>query len=327
MSGDQHIWYLSGLNQEFKDQAIVLIGDEITLGRTEQNDVVLAHNNISRHHASIFITPKACHIQDMGSRNGTYVNGERIDPAAPKKIVLQDEIRIGQYLFLVGRKEPQNPMYAATSEKWLQAKEFVREVSKEFRQKSKELASASAFKFKEVQKKKKLEMPRLSRRGALYGVMFLVLAWVGYTSMQSPSPTLESSSQPSEKPETSTPISQTEKIKPAPRGELDSLMERAMSYVQFQDYAAAIPLLQRILATDASNEKARQLLLRSEKKLLENISIHRENGAREYEKLFFDRAIIEWKKAYSLAVNYNQEMASEIQTLIDDAEEKLRSEK
>ncbi|MCB0326632.1 MAG: FHA domain-containing protein [Bdellovibrionales bacterium] len=333
MSSIHYSWYLSGLNEEYKDQVIILMGEEIKLGRTEQNDVVLAQNNISRHHASIFVGPKACHIQDMGSRNGTFVNGTRIDPAAPKKIAIQDELRIGQYLFVVGKKAPKNTGYAVTAEKILQAKKkiesFSKEWSKELRIKSEKLRSKDFFSSKQ---KKSIKLPeiKLSKRFVLYSLMILVLAWAAYSS-QSKDSTPSSKSVESQKETSlanSTSISTNPNTKSYPaakRSDIDSIMERALSYVQFKDYAAAIPLLQSVLATESENEKARLLLDRCKKRLLETIEHHRENGAREYEKLYYDRAIIEWKKAYSLAVDFDSTIASQIETLIQDAQDKLKN--
>lgn len=38
---------------------------------------------ISRHHFQLHIDPPDVHVQDLGSRNGTYVNGQAIDEAGP----------------------------------------------------------------------------------------------------------------------------------------------------------------------------------------------------------------------------------------------------
>lgn len=54
----------------------------LTLGRASGNDIVLNDDTISPIHARIFITYEAdrpqCHLQDLASTYGTYVNGERI---------------------------------------------------------------------------------------------------------------------------------------------------------------------------------------------------------------------------------------------------------
>ncbi len=47
----------------------------IRIGRQSDNDLVLADPGISRHHAEVINTNGTCTLHDMGSTNGTYVNG------------------------------------------------------------------------------------------------------------------------------------------------------------------------------------------------------------------------------------------------------------
>ena len=49
-----------------------------TLGRQADNDVVLLDSRVSRRHACILHDGRGYLIEDMGSRHGTFVNGERI---------------------------------------------------------------------------------------------------------------------------------------------------------------------------------------------------------------------------------------------------------
>jgi predicted component of type VI protein secretion system len=65
---------------------------EITsLGRDVANDIVLGDPEVSRQHARITRTPGGYVVEDMGSTNGTFVNGERI--TAPR--VLRDSDLVG----------------------------------------------------------------------------------------------------------------------------------------------------------------------------------------------------------------------------------------
>ena len=68
----------------------------LSLGRSHENDVVLADDRASRHHARVDLQEGAWVILDLGSANGTFVNGERV-----RQQVLRpgDEIRIGDTLF------------------------------------------------------------------------------------------------------------------------------------------------------------------------------------------------------------------------------------
>jgi pSer/pThr/pTyr-binding forkhead associated (FHA) protein len=51
---------------------------EIIIGRSSDLDMVLVEDMVSRRHAKISSTENEVYIQDMGSTNGTFVNGEKI---------------------------------------------------------------------------------------------------------------------------------------------------------------------------------------------------------------------------------------------------------
>lgn len=53
----------------------------VSLGRALTNDVVLNDGRVSRSHARIACTPGGCTLTDLGSSNGTRVNGLRIESA------------------------------------------------------------------------------------------------------------------------------------------------------------------------------------------------------------------------------------------------------
>ena len=56
---------------------IVMDADGLTIGRQPDNDVTIAHSSVSRHHARIAPVEGGYWIVDLGSRNGTQLNGER----------------------------------------------------------------------------------------------------------------------------------------------------------------------------------------------------------------------------------------------------------
>jgi two-component system nitrogen regulation response regulator NtrX len=51
------------------------------IGSTEDNDIVLPQNDVSRHHAILQVRDANFHITDLDSKNGTFVNGRRTEAA------------------------------------------------------------------------------------------------------------------------------------------------------------------------------------------------------------------------------------------------------
>jgi len=53
--------------------------DEVVIGRGTEADLQFLDSGISRQHAGIRLEGKEMVVVDMGSRNGTFLNGERVD--------------------------------------------------------------------------------------------------------------------------------------------------------------------------------------------------------------------------------------------------------
>jgi len=56
-------------------------GADLTLGRSPDNDCVLAHDSVSRRHARLFNDGGCWIVEDLGSKNGVRVNGSRVERA------------------------------------------------------------------------------------------------------------------------------------------------------------------------------------------------------------------------------------------------------
>lgn len=67
---------------------------EVTVGRGHQCDVVLDDDRVSRLHAVIRLRGARAVIQDAGSTNGTYVDGERVN--GPHELREGSTIRLGR---------------------------------------------------------------------------------------------------------------------------------------------------------------------------------------------------------------------------------------
>jgi len=64
----------------------------LTIGRSEDCDIILPDRHVSRHHARIFWDNGHYVVEDLGSKNGTYVNGREL--TAPQALEDGDEIQI-----------------------------------------------------------------------------------------------------------------------------------------------------------------------------------------------------------------------------------------
>ena len=52
---------------------------KVIIGRESTCDIVINDRQVSRHHASISITPMGTLLEDLGSKNGTHLNGLQMD--------------------------------------------------------------------------------------------------------------------------------------------------------------------------------------------------------------------------------------------------------
>jgi hypothetical protein len=69
---------------------------EITVGRLEGVGILLPSNLVSRLHAKFQIEGGVVHVTDLASRNGTYVNGDKIESNKPVRLVPGDRIRFAE---------------------------------------------------------------------------------------------------------------------------------------------------------------------------------------------------------------------------------------
>ena len=79
----------------FQGRKVPLVG-RIRLGRDPANDIVLEDKLVSRRHALIQKIEEEYFLQDLGSTNGTRVNGQRIPPKSYVRLSLSDNILIGR---------------------------------------------------------------------------------------------------------------------------------------------------------------------------------------------------------------------------------------
>lgn len=104
--GHLEIWRSSGRT------VVELSGERTSLGKEESNDVAVPEDAaVSRLHAVIERYPSGWCIRDVGSRNGTFVNGGRV--WGEHRLRPGDEIRIGATRIVYWGSEPPGQQTAA----------------------------------------------------------------------------------------------------------------------------------------------------------------------------------------------------------------------
>jgi serine phosphatase RsbU (regulator of sigma subunit)/pSer/pThr/pTyr-binding forkhead associated (FHA) protein len=88
-------------------QRFALSGQNLLIGRQEDADIYLDSLAVSRQHARILCQGDEYYIEDVGSSNGTYLNGVRI--SGPTPLTEQDALQIGPYLFNLRTEPPLQP--------------------------------------------------------------------------------------------------------------------------------------------------------------------------------------------------------------------------
>ena len=77
-------------------------GEARRIGRVPDNDIVVPHLSVSRHHAELRATPGGYRIVDLGSHNGTFVNEQRVTAAA---LAEGDTVGFGDTTFRLAGRE------------------------------------------------------------------------------------------------------------------------------------------------------------------------------------------------------------------------------
>jgi Protein of unknown function (DUF3662)/FHA domain len=77
---------------------VSLVSSPVRVGRADDNDLVLADPEVSRHHARLELDGQGWRAIDLGSTNGTWVNGVRLNAAT---IAAGDELAFGSFRYTV----------------------------------------------------------------------------------------------------------------------------------------------------------------------------------------------------------------------------------
>ena len=80
----------------------------LAVGRSSRNELQLGDFTVSKEHAEIIVDGSRVLIRDLGSRNGTRVNGVDAREALPLKP--GDQVEIGHVALVVTAERPEQPL-------------------------------------------------------------------------------------------------------------------------------------------------------------------------------------------------------------------------
>lgn len=88
-----------GEGSNLKQGSIVPIQEQVTIGRKEDNMIILREAYVSSYHAKIYSRNNACFVQDLQSTNGTIINSKKI--SGEELLKVGDLIKIGNSVFRI----------------------------------------------------------------------------------------------------------------------------------------------------------------------------------------------------------------------------------
>ena len=67
-----------------------------SVGRDDENDITLPHQSVSGSHAELVMRGEDVHVRDLGSTNGTYINGNKVaeSPLQPSEVITFGEVEL-----------------------------------------------------------------------------------------------------------------------------------------------------------------------------------------------------------------------------------------
>lgn len=281
---------LAILNGPKKGTIMPLTGSKCTIGRSDDNDIVLPSESVSRNHADISCSCDGIvTIRDLSSKNGVLVNSHRIKDCALSD---GDLIQVGDFLF---RFEAPTACESPDDYGIEQAETPLPRTSH--------------------------KMPARSngRRIVLYAALFLFLAVVYWISSTDPKPAPH-------KPDAANnaPVPESADKAAAPPGTNDPLMSRAEQTMSTHDwsdggirqaeqyfrrgtreylnrnYHRAIEAFQMALQIEKSHKSARQYLGWAVQEVEAEAKKHNEIAVRYFESLQYQRAIYHFREVITL---------------------------
>lgn len=107
-SNSQKLPYLKLTNRdalELETEERYVLQDDMTIGRDSDNSIAIRDSFLSGRHVMFIRQDKSYFVKDLGSTNGTFVNGQKLGDT-PVQLKDGDKMQIGQLdlLFVAGRE-------------------------------------------------------------------------------------------------------------------------------------------------------------------------------------------------------------------------------
>ncbi len=83
---------------KWKRQELGLTMPRLQIGRANDNDIVIPEPDVSEHHCQIVAKSGKLFLEDLGSTNGTFANGGRVED--PFELSVGDVVTVGSWLFM-----------------------------------------------------------------------------------------------------------------------------------------------------------------------------------------------------------------------------------
>src|SRR5690606_14023018 len=85
-------------------QRFAFPGEEFSIGREDDNDLVLDRVNVSKHHLCFRKIEDRIEVVDLESTNGTYLNGRKVQ--SPRTVRRTDRVYVGDYIMMLDGEDP-----------------------------------------------------------------------------------------------------------------------------------------------------------------------------------------------------------------------------
>lgn len=258
---------------------IKLSGEFLRLGRSEDNEIVLKDNSISRHHLNIYIKDGRVLVEDAGSRTGFFINGV----AQRKAVILKkgDALKVGSqvFVFFSGLAEKHTP-------------------------KPKGNTGFSNPSFEEEPEDNKAHSGRLKLYLGAAVVLIFMLTFMSEDASKKSIPMVQDVVLDSESVQKSIDVAdikaQTIRHKSIAEIEAEGKFQEGLREYHNENYVRATKFFNNALTQNPNMERAEDYLQFSESRLKNKIKLLMEDGQRSFSLLQYTRAKAQFAQVLSI---------------------------